>query len=71
MLLTIFAEKLREGCLRGCKYYSGKQPLEVLCKTRCFQKFLKIHRKTPVPGSLFKIKLQTEATAQTALGDCF
>ena len=28
------------------------QPPEVLCKKRCSQKFCKIRRKTPVPGSL-------------------
>ena len=29
---------------------------EVLCKNRCFYKFRKIHRKTPVPVSLFYTK---------------
>ena len=32
---------------------SQKQPSEVFCKTRCSEKFHKIHRKTPVPESLF------------------
>ena len=31
---------------------------EVFCKKRCSKKFCKIHRKTPVPESLFLIKLQ-------------
>ena len=35
-----------------------KQPLEVLCKKSCSQKFRKIHRKTPVPESLFYWSLQ-------------
>ena len=35
-----------------------KQPPEVLCKKSCSQKFRKIHRKTPVPESLFLTKLQ-------------
>ena len=30
-----------------------KQPREVFYKKRCSQKFHKIHRKTPVPKSLF------------------
>ena len=30
-----------------------KQPPEVFCKKRCSQKFHKIHKKTPVPESLF------------------
>ena len=30
-----------------------KQPPEVFCKKRCSQKFRKIHRKAPVPESLF------------------
>ena len=30
-----------------------KQPKEVLCKKRCSWKFRKIHRKTPVPATLF------------------
>ena len=37
-----------------------KQPPEVLCKKRCSYKFLKIHRKTPVPEFLFnKVRLHT------------
>ena len=32
-----------------------KQPPEVFCKKRCSLKFRKIHRKTPVPESLFKL----------------
>ena len=37
------------------RYYllRQKQPPEVFCKHRCSQKFLKIHRKTPVLESLF------------------
>ena len=35
-----------------------KQPPEVFCKKRCSEKFRKIHKKTPVPESLFFIKLQ-------------
>ena len=31
-----------------------KQSPEVFCKKRCSYKFQKIHRKTPVPESLFK-----------------
>ena len=31
---------------------------EVFCKERCSKKFHKTHRKTPVPESLFLIKLQ-------------
>ena len=31
-----------------------KQPSKVFCKNGSAEKFLKIHRKTPVPGSLFK-----------------
>ena len=31
---------------------------EKFCKKRQFKQFRKIHRKTPVPESLFKIKLQ-------------
>ena len=30
-----------------------KQPPEVLCKDRFSYKFCKLHRKTPVPESLF------------------
>ena len=30
-----------------------KQPTEVLCKKRSSEKFRKLHRKTPVPESLF------------------
>ena len=30
-----------------------EQPLEMFCKKTCSWKFLKIHRKTPVPASLF------------------
>ena len=30
-----------------------KQPPEVFCKNRCSQKYHKIHRKTPMPESLF------------------
>ena len=30
-----------------------KEPLELFYKKRCSQKFHKIHRKTPVPESLF------------------
>ena len=30
-----------------------KQPPEVFYKKRCSEKFRKIYRKTPVPGSLF------------------
>ena len=30
-----------------------KQPPEVFCKKSCSNKFCKIHRETPVPGSLF------------------
>ena len=30
-----------------------KQQPEVFCKKRCSQKFFKIHKKTPVPESLF------------------
>ena len=32
---------------------SQKQPSELFCKKRCSYKFHKLHRKTPVPGSLF------------------
>ena len=35
-----------------------KQPLEVLCKKRCSEKFRKNHRKTPVPESFFNNELQ-------------
>ena len=31
-----------------------QQPPEVFCKKRCLYKFRKIHRKTPVPESLFQ-----------------
>ena len=41
-----------------------KQPPEVLCKKRCSQKFHKIHRKTPVPKSLF-IQLQGKHLCQS------
>ena len=34
-------------------YYLQKQPPEAFCKKRCFSKFRKIHRKTPVPETLF------------------
>ena len=34
-------------------YIQQKQPPEVFCKKRCSKKFRKIHRKTPVSGSLF------------------
>ena len=34
-----------------------KQPPDVFLKKRCSEKFRKIHRKTPVPESLFLIKL--------------
>ena len=33
--------------------YAQKQPPEVFYKKRCSKEFHKIHRKTPVPGSLF------------------
>ena len=33
--------------------YHQKQPLEVFCKKWCSYKFCKIHRKTPVPESIF------------------
>ena len=33
--------------------YRQKQPPEVFYEKRCFWKFRKIYRKTPVPGSLF------------------
>ena len=33
--------------------YGSKQPPEVFNKKRCSEKFHKIHRKTPVPESLF------------------
>ena len=39
-----------------------KQPPEVFCEKRCSWKFHKIHRKTPVPESLFLIKLQALGT---------
>ena len=32
---------------------SQNQPTEVLCNKMCSKKFQKIHRKTPVPESLF------------------
>ena len=44
-----------------CPSYNDKpqmnhrsEPPEVFCKERCSQKFHKIHRKAPVPESLFK-----------------
>ena len=37
------------------------QPPEVFFKKKWSEKFQKIHRKTPVPESLFLIKLQGEA----------
>ena len=37
----------------GKCHHFQKQPSEVLCKKLCSQKFRKIHRKTPVPESLF------------------
>ena len=33
----------------------SEPPPEVLCKKRCSKKFRKIHRKTPVPESLFQL----------------
>ena len=40
-----------------------KQPWEVSYKKRCSQKFRKIHRKTPVPETLFhKVAGDTPAT---------
>ena len=42
----------------GVNQYGRKQPPEVFCKKRCFQRFRKIYRKTPLPQSLFLIKLQ-------------
>ena len=49
-----------------------KQPPEVFFKKRCSQKFFKIHRKTPVPESLFYqscnfIKKETLAQASVLL----
>ena len=38
---------------------------EVFCKKRCFQKFCKIRRKTPVPESLFN------KVAGRSLNECF
>ena len=35
-------------------FYNWKHPPEVFFNKRCSQKFRKIHRKTPVPESLFK-----------------
>ena len=32
---------------------SEKQPQEVFCKKRCSEKFRKIHRKAPMPETLF------------------
>ena len=57
-------------------YPNQKQPPEVFCKKRCSQKFRKIHRKTPVPESLFKIflnfaKFLKHLFPRTRLGDCF
>ena len=42
--------------------YMQKQPLEVFYKKRCSRKFRKIHRKKPVPESVFWLKLQRPAT---------
>ena len=38
-----------------------KQPPDVFCKKRCSEKYCKIHRKTPVPESLFLIKFHASA----------
>ena len=38
--------------------FAQKQPPEVFHRERCSKKYYKIHRKTPVPESLFLIKLQ-------------
>ena len=38
-----------------------KQPPEVFCKRSCSYKFHKIHRKTPVPESLFKDSCRPQA----------
>ena len=43
---------------RGCKgmgWHAKKQPPELFCKKRSSYKFRKIHRKTPVPESLFSL----------------
>ena len=38
---------------KGTDIFNQKQPPEVFYKKRCSYKFRKIHRKTPVPESLF------------------
>ena len=50
-----------------------KQSPEVFFKKRCSQKFRKIHRKTPVPESLFQPAnfLKKNIFYRTSLGDCF
>ena len=40
--------------LRPVLHFMQKQPPEVFCEKRCFQKFRKIHRKTPVPENTLK-----------------
>ena len=56
--LNIFTPQLpyiihssRMGYLDWCKCQT--QALDVFCEKRCSKKFLKIHRKTPVPEPLF------------------
>ena len=39
--------------IQGSLLEKQKQPPEVFSKKRCFQKCHKIHRKTPVPGTVF------------------
>ena len=51
-LLVFFGDY--QGASLANPFGLKKQPLEVFCKKRCSQKFLKIYRNTLVPESLFK-----------------
>ena len=44
---------LLELLLKSYQSNLQEQPPELFCKSRCSQKFCKIHRKKPVPESLF------------------
>ena len=75
LLRYIILKELRFHVGKSCKmlyvyqtyvvlcYCQKKQPPEEFFKKRCFQKFRKIHRKTPAPESLFSfnfIKKETQ-----------
>ena len=51
--VSLVQNDVKELPLDNIKEYYQKQSPEAFRKKRCFQKFRKIHRETPVPESLF------------------